>query len=73
VNVGNPVPLPGGSGLTISQPTTLEFRPNGMVVSVTGTLDLSISYGGQAKTISVSRLGNVQVTNASTGTNNGGV
>jgi Tfp pilus assembly protein FimT len=58
---GSAVPITSNA-VTISAPTTLEFRPNGQVSAVTGALDLDLSYEGVTKTITVSTYGNVTVT-----------
>jgi hypothetical protein len=59
-NVGSAVPITSNA-VTISAPTTLEFRPNGQVSAVTGALNLDMTYEGVTKTITVSTYGNVTV------------
>ena len=60
-NVGNPIPLEGGSQVVISQPTRLEFSPNGTVQATVGAMNFTISYGPNVRTITVSRVGHVTV------------
>jgi Tfp pilus assembly protein FimT len=60
-DVGIALPI-SGSAVTLSADTTLEFRPNGRVSAVTGTMNLDISYSGVTKTIAVSTYGNITVT-----------
>lgn len=60
-NVGTPVPL-SGSPVTLSQNTTLQFKPNGAVTAPVGALSFMISYQGLTKTVTVSNYGNVSVT-----------
>jgi prepilin-type N-terminal cleavage/methylation domain-containing protein len=57
--VGGPVPLEGAG--VLAQTTRLEFRPNGMVDVTAGSLTLTLSHGGNTKSIIVSRAGRVQV------------
>ena len=59
-NVGRAIPLQGAN-VTLSQDTTLQFRPNGLVQATTGAKSLTLSYGEKSKTISVSSFGNVTV------------
>jgi len=61
VNVGNPVPL-AGSKVVLSQDTTLEFRPNGLVLATQGQLNFAMTYDGKTKTLAVSRYGHVTIT-----------
>lgn len=61
VNVGNPVPLEGGGQVVINQATRLEFSPNGTVQATLGAMSFNISYGGNVRTITVSRVGHVTV------------
>ncbi len=58
-NVGPAIPLEGAAGVVISQPTRLQFSPNGMVQATVGSLSISMSYGSKTKTINVSRAGRV--------------
>lgn len=60
-NVGAAVPITSNA-VTISAPTTLEFKPNGQVLATTGALNFTMSYQGVTKTITVSTYGNVTVT-----------
>jgi len=61
VNVGNPIPL-AGSKVALSRDTTLEFRPNGLVLATQGQLSFAMSYEGKTKTLAVSRYGHVTIT-----------
>jgi len=61
VNVGNPIPL-AGSKVALSQDTTLEFRPNGLVLATQGQLSFAMTYVGKTKTLAVSRYGHVTIT-----------
>lgn len=57
--VGGPVPLEGAG--VLAEATRLEFRPNGMVEVIAGSLTLKLSHGSNTKSIIVSRAGRVQV------------
>ncbi len=57
--VGGPVPLEGAG--VLAETTRLEFRPNGMVDVIAGSLTLTLSHGSNTKSIIVSRAGRVQV------------
>ncbi len=59
-NLGSAVPL-SGSNVSLSQSTTLQFKPNGIVQATTGQLIFSIGYQGNTKTITVSSYGDVSV------------
>jgi prepilin-type N-terminal cleavage/methylation domain-containing protein len=61
LNVGTAVPL-SGSVVTMTPDTTIQFRPNGAVLNMVGTLSFTISYQGTTETITVSNYGNVSVT-----------
>jgi len=62
-NVGNAVPLANSSiPVTLGAPTTLRFRPSGLVTAAVGATTLSLSYGGKTETITVSNYGNIKVT-----------
>ena len=59
-NVGTSVPLAGWP-MTVSQDTTINFKPNGMVTATVGSNVFTITYQGTTKTITVSNYGNVTV------------
>jgi Tfp pilus assembly protein FimT len=59
-NVGLAVPL-SGSQITLSAPTTLQFKPNGSVSAVVGAMNFTISYSGNTKTVTVSNYGSISV------------
>lgn len=59
-NVGVAVPL-SGSQITLSAPTTLQFKPNGSVSAVVGAMNFTISYYGTTKTLTVSNYGSISV------------
>jgi Tfp pilus assembly protein FimT len=59
-NVGSAVPL-SAVGITLSAPTTLQFKPNGSVSAVVGTMSFTITYNGTTKTITVSNYGSINV------------
>jgi len=61
VNVGNPVPITGDSGFTMSASTTLQLNPNGTVTATVGAMTFTLTYQGIVKTITVSGVGRVQV------------
>jgi Tfp pilus assembly protein FimT len=60
-NVGGAIPLGTASGVTISQATTLQFKPNGAVTAIVGSLSLSVTYAGTTRTLTVSPNGNVSI------------
>jgi Tfp pilus assembly protein FimT len=60
-NVGGPIPLLGGAGLTLNPATTLQFKPNGTVSATTGSLTFSLTYAGRTRVITVSMNGNASV------------
>ena len=59
-NVGTAVPISGVT-ITMSQDTTLQFKPNGSVNATTGALTFQLTYQGMTKTITVSTYGNISV------------
>lgn len=59
-NVGSAVPL-SAVGITLSAPTTFQFKPNGSVSAVVGTMSFTITYNGTTKTITVSNYGSINV------------
>ena len=59
-NVGSTVPLASWP-VTVSADTTLQFKPNGSVVSSVGGLSFTMTYQGTTATITVSNYGNVSV------------
>jgi len=59
-SVGNPIPL-SGSAITLSAATTLQFSPNGSVSAPLGQMNFSISYKGNAKTVTVSNYGSISI------------
>lgn len=61
-NVGGPIPLSGSANVMVEQATTLEFSPGGTVRAAVGSLTLSLTDGQNRKTINVSGVGNVTVT-----------
>ena len=61
-NVGTLVPWCVTGDVTISAPTTLEFFPGGTVTATTGSMTFSVSNGTTTKTITVSGVGDVNVT-----------
>ena len=60
-NVGGPIPLSGSGDVMVEQATTLEFSPGGTVRATLGSLTLSLTDGQNRKTITVSGVGNVSV------------
>src|SRR5712692_9608373 len=60
-NTGSSIPL-SGSAITLSQATTLQFKPNGFVQATAGQMNFSITHRGNMKTITISSYGNVTVT-----------
>ena len=59
-NVGNAIPF-SGAPVTLSSPTTLQFKPNGSVSAVRGAMTFTISYNGLTKTVTVSNYGSISV------------
>jgi Tfp pilus assembly protein FimT len=59
-NVGSAVPI-SGETVTLSQDTTLQFKPNGSVTATTGALNFQIIYQGVTKTVTVSNYGNIKI------------
>src|SRR5271154_6440453 len=59
-NVGTAVPLAAWT-MTMSQDTTINFKPNGMVTATVGSNVFTITYQGTTKTVTVSNYGNVTV------------
>ncbi|HVO58803.1 MAG TPA: GspH/FimT family pseudopilin [Dongiaceae bacterium] len=60
-NVGTAVPW-GISNVVLNQNTTLQFKPSGLVTATTGAMTMTLTYGPNTKTITVSNYGNVNVT-----------
>lgn len=60
-NVGTAVPWGPAGDVTISPSTTLEFLPGGTVKATTGSMSFSVTNGTTTKTITVSGVGNVTV------------
>lgn len=57
------IPLSGsGIPIVLGADTTLQFRPSGIVTATAGTTTLTLTYGGNTETITVSSYGNVKVT-----------
>jgi Tfp pilus assembly protein FimT len=61
-NVGGLVSWSGTGDVTMTPSTTLQFRPNGTVFATTGTLQFTMTNGTIIKTITVSGVGNINVT-----------
>ena len=61
-DVGGLTPWAYSSDVSMSQTTTLQFSPNGMVTATTGTNTFQLSNGFTTNTITVSGVGNVNVT-----------
>jgi len=62
-NVGNAIPLTSSSiQVVLNADTTLQFRPSGLVQATTGATTLTLTYGSNTETITVSNYGNVKVT-----------
>jgi Tfp pilus assembly protein FimT len=62
-NVGNAIPLSSSSIVVVlNADTTLQFRPSGLVQATTGSTTLTLTYGANTETITVSNYGNVKVT-----------
>lgn len=62
-NVGNAIPLASSSiPVVLGADTTLQFRPSGLVQAAVGATTLTLTYGGNTETITVSNYGNVKVT-----------
>ena len=61
--IGGTVPL-SGSSITpaLSQDTTLDFHPSGLVQATTGALTFNVALRGTTETITVSNYGNITVT-----------
>src|SRR5215510_1552687 len=61
--IGGTVPL-SGSSITpaLSQDTTLDFHPSGVVQATTGALTFNVAFRGTTETITVSNYGNITVT-----------
>jgi prepilin-type N-terminal cleavage/methylation domain-containing protein len=59
--VGGPVPFANPGDLTLSQATTLQFGPNGTVQATTGTMSFQLVSSLKTKTITISGVGNVNV------------
>ena len=58
-----PIPLSGSNiAVVLGADTTLQFRPNGMVTAVVGSIPLTLTYGTKTKSIAVSTYGNIKVT-----------
>ena len=57
-NVGGPIPL-SGSPVALGASTTLQFKGNGSVSATVGQMNLSISYRGVTKTLTVSNYGSI--------------
>ena len=53
--------LLGPPGTVLSQPTTLQFRPGGLVQAKVGQLTFTISYKGESHVITVSTYGDISV------------
>jgi len=52
----------GISNVVLNQNTTLQFKPSGLVTATTGAMTMTLTYGPNTKTITVSNYGNVNVT-----------
>jgi Tfp pilus assembly protein FimT len=61
-NEGGVIPLGTVSGITISQATTMQFKPNGAITATVGSLTFTVTYAGATRTITVSANGNISVT-----------
>jgi prepilin-type N-terminal cleavage/methylation domain-containing protein len=62
-SVGNAIPLASSSiPVILGADTTLQFRPSGLVQATTGATTLTLTYGPNTETITVSNYGNVKVT-----------
>ncbi len=62
-DVGGAEPWGYSGDVSMSPATTLQFNPNGMVTAVVGTNTFQLSNGFTTNTITVSGVGNVNVTN----------
>ncbi len=59
-NVDGAVPI-SGDPVTLSASPTYQFKANGSVSAVTGTMSFSVSYKGATKTLTVSNYGSIKV------------
>jgi Tfp pilus assembly protein FimT len=60
-NVGTATPWGPNAEVALNAPTTLEFLPGGTVTATTGSMSFSLTNGTTTKTITVSGVGNVRV------------
>jgi Tfp pilus assembly protein FimT len=60
-NVGGPVPISSGTGISLSPSTTLQFSPGGTVRVVDGSMNFTVTDGILSKTITTSGVGNVTI------------
>jgi Tfp pilus assembly protein FimT len=59
-NVNSAVPI-SGDPITLSASPTYQFKANGSVAAVAGTMSFSVSYKGASKTLTVSNYGSIKV------------
>ena len=59
-NVGNSVPITS-SGALIGAAPTFQFKANGSVITTSGPMSFTVSYGGTTKTITVSKYGSFSI------------
>jgi len=59
-DVNNAVPL-SAEPITVSGPTTLQFKPNGSVSAILGAMSFTITYNGVTRTVTVSNYGSIHV------------
>jgi Tfp pilus assembly protein FimT len=59
-NVDGAVPI-SGDPVTLSASPTYQFKANGSISAVAGTMSFSVSYKGTTKTLTVSNYGSIKV------------
>jgi prepilin-type N-terminal cleavage/methylation domain-containing protein len=60
-NVKNPIPWSATNDVSMTPSTTLEFYPGGTVVATTGSLTFTVTNGTNTETVTVSGVGNINV------------
>lgn len=60
-NVGGPIPISSGVGISLSPSTTLQFSPGGTVQAASGSMSFTVTDGILTKTITTSGVGNVTI------------
>jgi prepilin-type N-terminal cleavage/methylation domain-containing protein len=61
-NLGGTVSWSGTPDIVVSPATTLQFNPNGIVTATVGSLAFTVTSGSNVKTITITGVGNVNVT-----------